>query len=90
VSRWAALACAAVALAVAVAVAPAFARVAGQRGPDVVPVPALQLDGPMMAYRAYVRRLFSVVERQLATLSDRLRAGDVAGAESAWLAAHLS
>ncbi|HEY6525123.1 MAG TPA: EfeM/EfeO family lipoprotein, partial [Solirubrobacteraceae bacterium] len=67
-----------------------FAPTDGGRGPDVVPVPALELDPPMMAYRAYVRRLFSAVERQLATLSGGLRAGDVAGAESAWLAAHLS
>ena len=44
----------------------------------------------MMAYRAYVRRLLGTLQVQLATLSARLRAGDVAGAESAWLAAHLS
>ena len=89
-SRLAALACGGIALAIAITVAAApafgFARTDGRHGPDVVPVPALELDPPMMAYRAYVRRLFSVVERQLATLSGGLRAGDVAGAESAWLA----
>jgi high-affinity iron transporter len=86
----AALVCAAVAVAVAMCAGPSLARAPQQGGPDVVPVPALQLDQPMMEYRAYVRRLVSVVEGQLATLSGRLRAGDVAGAESAWLAAHLS
>jgi iron uptake system EfeUOB component EfeO/EfeM len=67
----------------------ALAR-SSRRAPDVVPVPALQLDAPMTAYRAYVRRLLATLQVQLGTLSARLTAGDAAGAESAWLAAHLS
>jgi high-affinity iron transporter len=57
---------------------------------DPVPVLVIELDAPMMSYRAYVRRLLATLQGQLGTLSARLEAGDVPGAESAWLAAHLS
>jgi iron uptake system EfeUOB component EfeO/EfeM len=58
--------------------------------PAVIPVPVLQLHQPMRDYRAYVRRLLGTLQVQLAGLSARLRSGDVAGAHSAWLAAHLT
>jgi iron uptake system EfeUOB component EfeO/EfeM len=51
---------------------------------------AIELHAPMMAYRAYVRGLLAGLQVQLETLSARLTAGSVAGAQSAWLAAHLS
>jgi hypothetical protein len=44
----------------------------------------------MMSYRTYVRQLLGTLQNQLGTLSARLTAGDVGGARSAWLAAHLS
>jgi iron uptake system EfeUOB component EfeO/EfeM len=88
--RMAALVCAAVAVTAAVAAGSSSARVHQQRGPDVVPVPALELEQPMLEYRAYVQRLLGAVARQVTTLVARLRAGDVSGAESAWLSAHLS
>jgi high-affinity iron transporter len=69
--------------------APALARTR-DRAPAVIPVPALQLDQPLRVYRAYVQRLLGTLQVQLAGLSARLGAGDVAGAESAWLAAHLT
>jgi iron uptake system EfeUOB component EfeO/EfeM len=86
----AALVCAAVAVTAAVAAGSSSGRVRQQRGPDVVPVPALELDQPMTEYRAHVRGLLDVVQGQVATLVARLQAGDVSGAESAWLSAHLS
>jgi high-affinity iron transporter len=88
--RLAAVACAAIAIAVAMGAGSADARAARQSGPDVIPVPALQLAQPMLDYRVYVRRLFGTLQGRLAGLSARLQAGDVAGAESAWLAAHVA
>ncbi|HTU97337.1 MAG TPA: EfeM/EfeO family lipoprotein [Solirubrobacteraceae bacterium] len=67
----------------------ALAR-ARHRAPGVIPVPALQLDAPMRAYRAYVRELLGTLRGQLAGLSAALRSGDVPGAESDWLTAHLT
>ena len=69
--------------------APALAR-ARHPAPAVIPVPVLQLDQPMRVYRAYVRRLLASLQLQLAGLGARLRSGDVAGAQSAWLVAHLT
>lgn len=51
---------------------------------------AIELHAPMMAYRAYVRRLLGTLQVQLGTLNARLAAADVPGAKAAWLAAHLS
>ena len=92
-TRPAALVCAACVVAVAVGPAGAQAapRAAGPGpGPGVIPVPALELRAPMLAYRTYVRGLLAVVESRLSALPARLQSGDVAGAESAWLAAHLA
>jgi high-affinity iron transporter len=76
---------------VAAGVAPAAQARAGPRpAADPVPVLAIELHAPMMSYRAYVRQLLGTLQAQLGTLSARLTAGDVAGGESAWLAAHLS
>jgi iron uptake system EfeUOB component EfeO/EfeM len=58
--------------------------------PDPIPVLAIELHAPMMGYRAYVRGLLGTLQVQLGTLRALLAAGDVAGAQSAWLAAHLS
>ena len=83
-----------VALVVAGVAPTAQARSGRRSGPrpaaDPVPVLAIELHAPMMSYRAYVRQLLGTLQIQLGTLSARLAAGDVAGAESAWLAAHLS
>lgn len=68
---------------------PALAH-ARHRAPAVVPVPALELDAPMTVYRGYVRGLLGALGAQLAGLSSQLHAGDVPGAESAWLTAHLT
>jgi high-affinity iron transporter len=80
---------------VAAGAAPAAQGRAGPRSgrrpaADPVPVLAIELHAPMMGYRAYVRGLLGTLQVQLGTLSARLAAGDVAGAQSAWLAAHLS
>jgi high-affinity iron transporter len=76
---------------VAAGVAPAAqARTGPRPAADPVPVLAIELHAPMMSYRAYVRQLLGTLHIQLGTLSARLTAGDVAGAESAWLTAHLS
>jgi high-affinity iron transporter len=76
---------------VAAGVAPsAHGRTNRRPAADPVPVLAIELHAPIMAYRAYARRLLATIQVQLGTLSARLTAGDVAGAESAWLAAHLS
>ena len=85
---WCMLAAASLAL-VLWTTAPALAQ-ARHRAPAVIPVPALQLDAPMSAYRGYVRGLLGTLRAQLTGLGDLLRSGDVAGAQSAWLAAHLT
>jgi high-affinity iron transporter len=69
---------------------PAQGRARPRPAPDPVPVLALELHAPMTAYRTYVRGLLARLQVQLGTLSERLAAGDVAGAQSAWMAAHLS
>ncbi len=88
--RMVAVVCAAIAVAAAMAAGPAGARAARRGGPDAIPVPQLQLTEPMLDYRAYVRSLFVGLQSRLTVLTARLQADDVAGAESAWLAAHLS
>ncbi|HEY1569309.1 MAG TPA: hypothetical protein VGF68_19935, partial [Solirubrobacteraceae bacterium] len=70
--------------------APAALARARHRAPTVIPVPALQLDQPMRVYRAYVRGSLGTLQAQLSGLSARLGIGDVAGAQAAWLAAHLT
>jgi iron uptake system EfeUOB component EfeO/EfeM len=70
--------------------APAALARARHRAPTVIPVPALQLDQPMRVYRAYVRGSLGTLQAQLSELSARLGIGDVAGAQAAWLAAHLT
>jgi high-affinity iron transporter len=49
-----------------------------------------QLYQPLARYTRYVSATLAKVRGQLATLESRLGGGDLAGAESAWLAAHLS
>jgi high-affinity iron transporter len=83
-----------VALVAAVVTPAAQARSGPHSGPrpaaDPIPVLAIELHAPMMAYRAYVRRLLGTLQVQLGMLNARLTAGDVTGAKAAWLAAHLS
>jgi high-affinity iron transporter len=59
------------------------ARVAGG-------VSVSQLYEPLSRYSAYASGRLATLRAQLATLSDRVREGDLDGARSAWLAAHLS
>lgn len=49
-----------------------------------------QLYRPLARYRGYVAALLATTRTQLATLALRLREGNLDGARSAWLAAHLS
>ena len=65
-------------------------RLSARPGPVVVPIFAGELAAPMTAYRAYVRRLIGTLQRQTALLVGEVGAGDVTGAESTWLAAHLT
>lgn len=58
--------------------------------PGVAPVSAAQLAGRLLTYRSYVDGRLTLLNRQLAALDDQIAAGDLAGAESAWLAAHLT
>jgi len=71
-----------------------LARVSGHghsSGPRlVVPILAGELVPPMMSYRAYVKSLLTSLQTQVATLVTTVDAGDLAGAESAWLTAHLT
>jgi high-affinity iron transporter len=62
----------------------------GQFVPAVAPVPAPQMVAPLLSYRRYVDGLLAVQQRQLATLLEQAAAGNLTGAESAWLAAHLT
>ena len=54
------------------------------------PITIVQLHHPLARYREYVSALLARTRGQLATLSLRLGEGDLAGARSAWLAAHMS
>jgi high-affinity iron transporter len=62
----------------------------GGSGAPVVPVTRDQLAGPMKVYRRYVTAQLGRVESQVRGLASDLEASNVAGAKSAWLAAHLS
>jgi iron uptake system EfeUOB component EfeO/EfeM len=62
----------------------------GGPGPVVIPLVAGQLAAPMAAYRGDVRRLLEALQSQMAMLIGEIDAGNVAGAESAWLTAHLT
>jgi iron uptake system EfeUOB component EfeO/EfeM len=62
----------------------------GGSGPAVVPVKAGQLVGPMLAYRRYVSGLTASLWTQVAALRAAIAAGDLAGAQAAWLPAHLT
>jgi high-affinity iron transporter len=62
----------------------------GGPGPRVVPVTAQELAGPRRAYRAYARRLLARLPAQLGTLRADIAGGDLAAAQDAWLAAHLT
>jgi high-affinity iron transporter len=50
----------------------------------------VQLYQPITQYTRYVSATLAKLRGQLDTLESRLAAGDVAGAKSAWLAAHVS
>jgi high-affinity iron transporter len=78
------------AVALAVLAPPALGRPSPRAAPDPVPVLAIELDAPMTSYRAYVRQLLGTLQGRLGILVSRLHAGDIPGAESVWLAAHLS
>jgi high-affinity iron transporter len=54
------------------------------------PVTLVQLSQPLNQYRDYESAQLARVRGQLATLALRLRQGDLAGAQAAWLAAHMS
>jgi high-affinity iron transporter len=71
------------------AVVPSHSQTGGS-GPRVVPVQSGQLIGPMLAYRRYVSRLTATLRAQVAALRAAIGAGDLAGAQSAWLTAHLT
>jgi iron uptake system component EfeO len=61
-------------------------------GPDTAapPVQASQLVTPLSDYIGYVDRRLAVLRGQLDTLSAEISSGQRGGAESAWLAAHLT
>ena len=82
------------ALAVTASPAPARSRPGhrhrGAAAPVVIPVYSGELYGPLFQYRGYVRGLLTALEGQTATLTADIDAGNLAAAESAWLAAHLT
>ncbi|HTU85142.1 MAG TPA: EfeM/EfeO family lipoprotein [Solirubrobacteraceae bacterium] len=53
-------------------------------------VSIVQLYQPLAVYTQYVSATLAKLRGQLATLQTRLDAGDVAGAQSAWVTAHVS
>jgi high-affinity iron transporter len=63
---------------------------AGGNGPAVVPVQVNQLAGPLLAYRGYVDRRLAALGPQLGALVAQIGARNLAGAQSAWLTAHLT
>jgi high-affinity iron transporter len=58
--------------------------------PSVIPVLGGELIAPMLAYREYVSALIATLRTQVAALVSEIDAGNVAGAESTWLEAHLT
>ena len=67
-------------------------RIGGhQRGAAaVLPVTAADLAAPARAYRSYVTAGLRILARQVGAMAADIRAGQLAPARSAWLAAHLS
>ncbi|HEY1640303.1 MAG TPA: EfeM/EfeO family lipoprotein [Streptosporangiaceae bacterium] len=67
-------------------------RVGGhQRGaPGIVPVTSQDLVKPASEYHAYVTAGLTVLVRQTQRLAADIRAGNLSGARSAWLPAHLT
>jgi len=54
------------------------------------PISIVQLYQPLADYTRFESATLAKLHGQLAALTSRLSAGDIAGARSAWLAAHLS
>jgi high-affinity iron transporter len=54
------------------------------------PISTAQLEQPLSRYVTHERELLTRLRAELAVLTSRLTAGNVAGAKSAWLTAHLS
>ena len=69
-------------------------RIAGRgsaaTGYAPAPLSIVQLYKPMAEYTKHETRTLANLRGQLATLQHRLAGGNMAGAKSAWLAAHLS
>ncbi len=65
---------------------------AGATGEVQTPSPPATVDliRPLGQYTAYVQRLLATLRGQLATLRAQIAAGSLAGAEQAWLTAHLT
>ena len=59
-------------------------------GPSVLPVTATELEGPLHRYRGYVRGLLRRLRTQTASLATSIQGGDLHGAETDWLRAHLT
>jgi high-affinity iron transporter len=62
----------------------------GGPGTPVVPVSRTDLAAPYAAYRRYVTEHVTTLRAQLTTVASALDAADRAGAERAWLDAHLT
>jgi high-affinity iron transporter len=58
--------------------------------PVPAPVATIQLVGPLSYYRLYVDRRLARIRSQIAAMRSEIAAGDLAGARSAWLTAHLT
>jgi iron uptake system component EfeO len=58
--------------------------------PTAPPPATVDLIRPLGQYTAYVERLLPVLRSQLAGLRTQIAAGSLAGAEQAWLTAHLT
>jgi high-affinity iron transporter len=56
----------------------------------VVPVATIQLAQPLAQYTTYVDKLLAKLRPQLVALQSAAAAGDLAGAERDWLAAHVT
>jgi high-affinity iron transporter len=65
-------------------------RQVGGTGPVVVPVQPNELIGPLRTYRSYVASRIATLVTQVGALRSAVDAGSLAGAESAWLTAHLT
>jgi high-affinity iron transporter len=73
-----------------VTVRPRFVR-GGADGPAVaIPVTAHQMAGAVASYRAYVTGQLALLSGQVQLLQAAVTGGQLAGAEAAWLTAHLT